>query len=164
MILRRYVCHFLTNWTFSLLVLSVSFYCDQFLEEAKHYALESDLKTSSTCNTEETRERRSELEKKKKKSWTKLLFPWLKSEKMNNTSARPATISQVFDSRRTNFSGPVFSTGEAMDGRRRRPLSGPINSLFRPTKRADTEIPYKCLDKTSSSQVVQTYGPVYLVR
>ncbi|KAL6576923.1 hypothetical protein OROMI_011199 [Orobanche minor] len=138
----------------------------RFLEEAKHYALESDFKTSSPYYTEETGERRSGLEEKtkKKKSWKKLLFPWLKSEKMNYTSTKPATKSQVSDVRRTNFSGPVFSTSEAVDGRRRRPLSGPINSLFRPTKRADIEIPYKCLDKTSSSQVVQTYGPVYLVR
>ncbi|XP_050383886.1 uncharacterized protein LOC126800548 [Argentina anserina] len=142
----------------------------EFLEEAKHYAFESDYQTSSTPYTEATGENRSEAsgqeKKKKKRSWKKLLFPWLKSEKMNKTSTKPATKSQVSDARRTNVSGPVFSTSEVMHGRRRRPLSGPINSLFKPTKRADSEVqvPYKCLEKTSSIQVVQTYGPVYLVR
>ncbi|XP_062025766.1 uncharacterized protein LOC133742092 [Rosa rugosa] len=136
----------------------------EFLEEAKHYALESDFQTSSTSYPEETGERRSGQEKKKKKSWKKLLFPWLKGEKVNKTSTKSATKSQVSDARRTNVSGPVFGTGKALDGRLRRPLSGPINSLFRPTIRADSEVPYKCLDKSGSPQVVQTYGPVYLVR
>lgn len=137
----------------------------QFLEEAKQYAIESDFQTSATY-PEETGERRLEPEKKKKKSWKKLLFPWLKDEKMSKTSTKPATKSQVSDARRTNVSGPVYGTGKAMDGqdgRQRRPLSGPITSLFKPTKRADDEIPYKCLKKTDSHKVVQTYGPVYLV-
>lgn len=161
---------FITSWQIKhslCLFLSVFFYflfyCDQFLEEAKQYALESDFQTSSTSYPEESGERRSGQEKKKK-SWKKLLFPWLKGEKLNKTSTKPATKSQVSDARRTNVSGPVFGTGKAMDGRLRRPLSGPINSLFRPTKRTDSEVPYKCLDKTGSTQVVQTYGPVYLVR
>lgn len=161
---------FITSWQIKhslCLFLSVFFYflfyCDQFLEEAKQYALESDFQTSSTSYPEESGERRSGQEKKKK-SWKKLLFPWLKGEKLNKTSTKPATKSQVSDARRTNVSGPVFGTVKVMDDRLRRPLSGPINSLFRPTKRTDSEVPYKCLDKTGSTQVVQTYGPVYLVR
>lgn len=137
------------------------FYCDQFLEEAKQYAIESDFQTSAPY-PEEIEERRVGQEKKKK-SWKKLLFPWLKGEKMNKNSTKPATKSQVSDARRTNVSGPVYGTGKAMEGRQRRPLSGPITGLFKPTKRADDEMPYKCLDKTGSHKVVQIYGPVYLV-
>ncbi|XP_050103093.1 uncharacterized protein LOC126582911 isoform X1 [Malus sylvestris] len=130
----------------------------QFLEEAKHYSIEGDVQASS----EEGGERRLGQEKKKK-SWKKLIFPWLKGEKLNKTTTKPATTSHVSNTKRTNVSGPVYGTGKATDGKHRRQMSGPIASLFNPTKRADNAMPYMCVNKNGSPQVGKTYGPVYLV-
>ncbi|KAK9281759.1 hypothetical protein L1049_004664 [Liquidambar formosana] len=134
----------------------------QFLEEARQHAREGDLKVPSP-NREEAGERSSGEEKKSKRSWKNSLFSWWKADKKTKPHVEPAIITQISNSRRGHVSGPIYGSGGGVIGRHRRPTSGPLTSLFNPTKRAENEMPYMCLDKLNNSHVVEAYGPVYLV-
>ncbi|KAI5336618.1 hypothetical protein L3X38_015886 [Prunus dulcis] len=96
----------------------------QFLEEAKHYAVEADFQKSSGYPGEGGERRLGQ--EKKKKSWKKFLFPWLKGDKMNKTSIKPETISHVSNTRRTNVSGPVYGTGKVTDAPQVVKTYGPV--------------------------------------
>ncbi|KAF3451946.1 hypothetical protein FNV43_RR08042 [Rhamnella rubrinervis] len=144
---------------------------NQFLQEAKRYIKETNPQASSTCPVEEEAAKRSSRlnrEKKKKKLWKKLLLPWWRSsdKKMSSTGMElPAINSQVSNAKRVCVSGPVHSSsGNANDGRHsRRPTSGPLTTLFNPTRKADNEIPYMCLNQLPSPRGGHSYGPVYMV-
>lgn len=145
----------------------------QFLQEAMHYARETNPQTSSTCPEEEEAAKRSsglnqEKKKKKKKLWKKLLLPWwkLSDKKMSSSGMElPAINSQVSNAKRGCVSGPVHgSSGKANDGRHsRRPTSGPLTTLINHTRKADNEIPYMCLNQLASPRGGHSYGPVYTV-
>ena len=113
---------------------------------------------------EEEEEEEKNKRKKKKKAWKTILLPWFKGEKKSDKpQVKLATSSK--HTRRGFTSGPVFSSsGNASVGGVRRPLSGPLmSSLFTPIKKAETEIPYVCLDHLGSPCPAKNYGPVYLV-
>lgn len=144
---------------------------DQFLQEAKHHAGQTNPKTSSICPEEDQAakgsSRQNQEKKKKKKLWKKMFSPWWKSDKkimISNTGMElPAVNSQA---KRVCVSGPVSSSGvKASDGGHRRPTSGPlITGLLNPTRKADNEIPYVCLNQLASPRGAQSsYGPVYMV-
>ncbi|XP_062087966.1 uncharacterized protein LOC133794641 [Humulus lupulus] len=139
----------------------------QFLEEAK-LNVNFNFEISSANNKEEAGKREPEQgknKKKKKKAWKTFLLPWWKGEKKSKSHTEQVTNSRVPNTKRGYASGPVYSCGMATtDNRPRRPTSGPIASLFNPTRRADTEVPYSCLDQLGCSTAsTYGYGPVYKV-
>ncbi|PON63104.1 Ubiquitin-fold modifier-conjugating enzyme [Parasponia andersonii] len=133
----------------------------QFLEEAKR---NENFEFEIPCaNPEVAGNRKQDHVKKKKKAWKVFLLPWLKGEKNSKSHMEPATNSRVPNTKRGFASGPIYSCGQALDGKHRRPTSGPIASLFNPSRRADTELPYMCLSQLGSPPTAQSYGPVYNV-
>ncbi|KAF4399407.1 hypothetical protein G4B88_022490 [Cannabis sativa] len=138
----------------------------QFLQEAKlNKKLNFEI---SSANKEEAGKRGPEQEKnekkKKKKAWKALLFPWLKGEKKSKSHIEQVTNSRVPKTKGGYASGPVYSCGMAAPvNKPRRPMSGPIATLFNPTRRSDTELPYLCLGQLgcSTSSSTNGYGPVY---
>ncbi|KGN58479.1 uncharacterized protein LOC101209455 [Cucumis sativus] len=134
----------------------------KFLEEAKHHATQQHFKAASI--EEETERKWLAQEKKNKKSWKNTLFSWLKSDKKSKSLPKPEKNPHTPNKRRVYVSGPIYSEAMTIDGRpRRRPMSGPIASLFNPTMRTETEIPYMCLHQLSAPNTNQNYGPIYLV-
>ncbi|XP_030490937.2 uncharacterized protein LOC115707196 [Cannabis sativa] len=135
----------------------------QFLQEAKlNKKLNFEI---SPANKEEAGKREPEQEKKKKKkAWKALLFPWLKGEKKSKSHIEQVTNLTVPKTKGGYASGPVYSCGMAAPvNKPRRPMSGPIATLFNPTRRSDTELPYLCLGQLgcSTSSSTNGYGPVY---
>ncbi|RVX16889.1 hypothetical protein CK203_003405 [Vitis vinifera] len=134
----------------------------QFLEEARRHARQGNPQGPSPHGDEAGKGRLSE-EKRSKKSWKSTLFSWWKADKKNKPSVEQVPCSRISDPRRGHVSGPIYGSGRRTDGKQRRPTSGPLTSLFNPTRRAETDIPYVSLKQLSSSHSAQAYGPVYLV-
>uniref|UniRef100_A0A5B7BDE1 Uncharacterized protein n=1 Tax=Davidia involucrata TaxID=16924 RepID=A0A5B7BDE1_DAVIN len=135
----------------------------QFLEEAREHA----CKENSSYPEEAGKKQLGEV-KKSKKSWKRSLFSWWKAEKRGNPSMEAPTSCQISNPRRGYVSGPICGTGGGGGGgascKPWRPTSGPLTTLFHPTKRVENEIPYMCLDQLNNHpHGVQSYGPVYLV-
>ncbi|XP_015901423.2 uncharacterized protein LOC107434465 [Ziziphus jujuba] len=151
---------------------------NQFLQQAKHYARESNLHNPPAHQEEEeeagkTRrlnEEKMKKKKKKKKQWKKIFLPWWKmggekgKPRMELSSANKSNVCDIGRSR-GYVSGPIVdsSGNKATDGRHRRPTSGPLASLFNPTRKAEKDIPYMCLNQLASPRGGQSYGPVYTV-
>ncbi|GFZ04360.1 hypothetical protein Acr_16g0009840 [Actinidia rufa] len=139
----------------------------QFLEEARKHESEENFEVAAQ-NPEEVRNKLSGEAKKNKKSWKRSIFSWWNFDRKSNSSMETPTSSHVTKPRgsRVSVSGPIHGGGGgrvATSCKARRPTSGPITSLFQPTKRVEDEIPYICLDKLNNPHDVQSYGPVYLV-
>ena len=145
----------------SLFIYSIFDY-DQFLEEARRHARQGNPQGPSPHGDEAGKGRLSE-EKRSKKSWKSTLFSWWKADKKNKPSVEQVPCSRISDPRRGHVSGPIYGSGRRTDGKQRRPTSGPLTSLFNPTRKAETDIPYVSLNQLSSSHSAQAYGPVYLV-
>uniref|UniRef100_A0A803NYH0 UBC core domain-containing protein n=1 Tax=Cannabis sativa TaxID=3483 RepID=A0A803NYH0_CANSA len=85
-------------------------------------------------------------------------------EKKSKSHIEQVTNSRVPKTKGGYASGPVYSCGMAAPvNKPRRPMSGPIATLFNPTRRSDTELPYLCLGQLgcSTSSSTNGYGPVY---
>ncbi|KAH7546988.1 hypothetical protein FEM48_Zijuj01G0259400 [Ziziphus jujuba var. spinosa] len=84
--------------------------------------------------------------------------------RMELSSANKSNVCDIGRSR-GYVSGPIVdsSGNKATDGRHRRPTSGPLASLFNPTRKAEKDIPYMCLNQLASPRGGQSYGPVYTV-
>ncbi|KAL6335300.1 hypothetical protein AAG906_029541 [Vitis piasezkii] len=134
----------------------------QFLEEARRHARQGNPQGPSPHGDEAGKGRLSE-EKRSKKSWKSTLFSWWKADKKNKPSVEQVPCSRISDPRRGHVSGPIYGSGRRTDSKQRRPTSGPLTSLFNPTRKAETDIPYVSLNQLSSSHSAQAYGPVYLV-
>ncbi|GMN36746.1 hypothetical protein TIFTF001_006264 [Ficus carica] len=143
-----------------------------FLEEAKRSERRAEFEVISSAVSEEDGKRKPHQEekkkKKKKKAWKVFLMPWWKGDKESKPLTKQETnFSHVSNVKKRGFaSGPVYySSGKERDGGPpRRPTSGPLSSLFNATRKADTEIPYMCLNKLDTPRGgAQTCGPVYLV-
>ncbi|XP_038684690.1 uncharacterized protein LOC119984687 [Tripterygium wilfordii] len=133
-----------------------------FLEEAREHAREVNPQ-APLSNPEKAGKGRLGEEKKNKKSWSSSLFKWWKVEKKSKPGAEPSNGSQVPNARSGNVSGPINGNARGFNRRHCRQNSGPVNSLFNPTKRGENEIPYMCLHQRSNSHASVAYGPVYLV-
>ncbi|KAJ7951425.1 Ubiquitin-fold modifier-conjugating enzyme [Quillaja saponaria] len=135
----------------------------QFLDEARQHGEEANAKTSSVYP--EAVKRSSEKEKKGKKSWKSSLVSWWKADKKIKSEVEPTTnSSQVSKTRRGQVSGPINGCyGNATDGKRWRPTSGPLTNLFNPKRKVENETPYVSLEQLTSSRPVQSFGPVYMV-
>ncbi|CAA0829496.1 Unknown protein [Striga hermonthica] len=130
----------------------------QFLEEAKRSTFQK------APTTPQVSEKQLNPAKKNRKSWKKSLFYWLKIDKKDKKPG--PNIEKAFKPKNGHVSGPVHpTTGKNTTSRARRPASGPITSIFSPTKGADEydRVPYVCLGQISDPHKVQSYGPVYLV-
>ncbi|EXB64654.1 hypothetical protein L484_017987 [Morus notabilis] len=145
----------------------------QFLEEAKRDERKTDFGIISSAESEEDgkiKPHQEETKNKKKKAWKPwkvfLLPLWKGEKKSKHHMEQEANFSHVSITKRGFASGPVYhSSGKDTDGRPRRLTSGPLSSLFSPARKADSEIPYMCLDKLNTPRFggARTYGPVYLV-
>ncbi|KAJ1390772.1 hypothetical protein SESBI_37179 [Sesbania bispinosa] len=127
----------------------------QFLEEAKQHVNEAKLKISSV-HPEES-------EKKDKKSWKSSLVSWWKADKKSKHQVIQSKVS-VSGKRKNNVSGPIYNCGKGPDVnvKYRRPISGPLTNLFKPTK-SEIPIPYMSLHQQNSPRPVYNYGPLYVV-
>ncbi|XP_027337349.1 uncharacterized protein LOC113851060 [Abrus precatorius] len=136
----------------------------QFLEEAKQHGKEAKLKSSSV-HPEEYGKTGSEKEKRGKKTWKSSLISWWKAEKKSKHREEPTkkSKSKVYGKRHGHFSGPIYNSCNGSDVKHWLPSSGPLTSLFKPTKREENEIPYISLHQQNSPRVVQNYGPLYVV-
>ncbi|QCE02451.1 hypothetical protein DEO72_LG8g463 [Vigna unguiculata] len=136
----------------------------QFLEEAKQHGKEQKLKSSSVY-PEESRKAGSEKEKKGKKSWKSSLTSWWKSDRKSNHGEKTTKNSKTRGgSGHAHSSGPMYKSCKSSDGKHWRPSSGPLVSLFKPTKREENEIPYISLQQQNHSPLAdQNYGPLYMV-
>ncbi|PSS18153.1 Regulatory protein [Actinidia chinensis var. chinensis] len=139
----------------------------QFLEEARKHAIKENFGVAAQ-NPEEAQKRQSGEAKKNKKSWKRSIFSRWKFEKKGNSGMETPTSSHISKPRgsRVSASGPIYG-GSGRSGatscKSHRQTSGPLTSLFQPTKRVEDGIPYICLDKLNNPHDVQSYGPVYLV-
>ncbi|XP_047166100.1 uncharacterized protein LOC124835241 [Vigna umbellata] len=138
----------------------------QFLEEAKQHGKEAKLKSSSVY-PEESRKAGSEKEKKGKKSWKSSLTSWWKSDRKSKHGEKTTKNSKPrggSGKRHAYSSGPMYKSCKSSDGKHWRPSSGPLVSLFKPTKREENEIPYISLQQQNNSPLAdQNYGPLYVV-
>ncbi|KAI4329019.1 hypothetical protein L6164_021326 [Bauhinia variegata] len=136
----------------------------QFLEEAKHHGKEAKLKSSSVY-PEEAEKKGTEKEKKAKKSWKTSLLSWWKADKKGNRKVESTKTSKakVSEKRQGHVSGPIYNAGKGKDAKHRYVKSGPLTSLFNPTKgkgeENEIEIPYMSLNPGK----VQNFGPTYKV-
>ncbi|KAK7285694.1 hypothetical protein RJT34_20472 [Clitoria ternatea] len=124
----------------------------QFLEESKQNVNEVKLRNSSVY-PEECGKTGLEKAKKDKKSWKRYLISWWKANKKSKHEAEP---TNSYGKRKGHVSGPIYYCGKGPHVKQWRPTSGPLTSLFKPTKREEGEIPYMPLNQ-------QNYGPLYLV-
>ncbi|CAK9144690.1 unnamed protein product [Ilex paraguariensis] len=138
----------------------------EFLEEARKHTSEGNFDVAPPYPEEEGKKQLVEVgERKNKKSWKSSLFSWLKPDKKSKPIVEPSnTTPYISKPKRGYVSGPIHGNGGGgAIGRPRRPTSGPIMSLFNPTKKVENEIPYMCLDQLNNPHGFQSYGPVYLV-
>lgn len=172
LIFASFSFHF-SSFSFHFLMLSCSKLV-QFLEEAKRNERKTDFGIISSAESEEDgkikphqEETKNKKKKKAWKPWKVFLLPlWKGEKKSKHHTEQEANFSHVSNTKRGFASGPVYHTsGKDTDGRPRRLTSGPLSSLFSPTRKADSEIPYMCLDKLNTPRCggARTYGPVYLV-
>nr|XP_027122461.1 uncharacterized protein LOC113739446 isoform X1 [Coffea arabica] len=114
-------------------------------------------------DTEETRKTESNGEKRNKKSWKSSLFSWLKSDKKSDNLVEPLHGSAAPKLGRGIVSGPLRGrAGGLVPAKPRKPVSGPLMSLFNPADKVDG-IPYMCLSHLTNPHEAQSFGPVYLV-
>lgn len=116
---------------------------------------------------EESRKAGSEKEKKGKKSWKSSLTSWWKSDSKSKHGEKTTKNSKPMGGsgkRHAHSSGPMYKSCKSSDGKHWRPSSGPLVSLFKPTKREENEIPYISLQQQNNSPLAdQNYGPLYVV-
>lgn len=135
----------------------------QFLQEARKRTCDEGNFKAAPRHSEETRKTQSNGEKRNKKSWKSSLFSWLKSDKKSKNLVEPLHGSATPKLSRGIVSGPTHgSAGGLIPARPRKPISGPLTSLFNPAKKED-EIPYISLSHLTNPHEAQSYGPVYLV-
>ncbi|TKY61159.1 hypothetical protein E2542_SST11009 [Spatholobus suberectus] len=138
----------------------------QFLEEAKQNVNEAKLRSSSV-HPEECGKRGLEKVKKDKKSWKSYLISRWKGDKKSKHMAEPTNNniceSKVYGKRKGHVSGPIYNCGKGPDVKYRRPTSGPPTSLFKSTKREESQIPYMSLHQQNCSRAAHNYGPLYVV-
>ncbi|KAK7294540.1 hypothetical protein RJT34_17429 [Clitoria ternatea] len=135
-----------------------------FLEEAKQHGKEVKLR-SSTVHPEESRKTGSEKEKKGKKSWKRSLISWWKADKKSKHREEHTNNSktEVCGRKQGHFSGPIYNSSNGSDKKHWHPSSGPLTSLFKPTKKEENEIPYVSLHQQNNPRGLQNYGPLYVV-
>lgn len=141
---------------------------NQFLEEARQHASSKLDPQNPSTNPEQYPKRKPvEVQKNNKKSWKNSLISWWKLHKKSKPSTKPEdTSNHVSRPKKGHVSGPIYGIGvRAKDSiRQRRPVSGPVASLFDPNKKIENDdIPYMCLDKVNITNNDKSYGPVYLV-
>ncbi|KAL6996181.1 hypothetical protein U1Q18_006315 [Sarracenia purpurea var. burkii] len=136
----------------------------QFLEEARKHTGEENFKVTAQY-PDEAQKRQADETKKKKKSWKRSLFSWWKTNKKINSSNEPLTCLNISEPgcRHLSASGLLYGSRGRAGCKPQHPKSAPLESFFPPTKRAENEMPYVCLDKLNNPHNVQSYGPVYLV-
>ncbi|KAK7275488.1 hypothetical protein RIF29_16607 [Crotalaria pallida] len=146
----------------------------QFLKEAKQHGKEAKQKSSSSVYPEESRKGGSDKEKKGKKSWKSSLISWWKIDKKtkhreeHNNNNNKSCETKVISGKRQgghHVSGPIYNcSSNGGDVKQWRPKSGPMTSLFKATKREESEIPYVSLNQqNNNSRAVHNYGPLYVV-
>ena len=135
------------------------------MEEAKQHGKEAKLKCSSVHPEESTGPDKGK--KKGKKSWKSSLVSWWKADKKSkpreeNTNNNPQ--SKVSGKRHGHVSGPIYNNStKGPDRKHWHSTSGPLTSLFKPTKRKESEIPYMSLHQGNTPHASQNYGPLYVV-
>lgn len=149
--------------------MSVRYFCDQFLEEARKHA--NSVKLESTLHSYEKTTAAAGTDKGKR-SWKNTLFFWRKSAKKENKSHEGmptrAANGSAASNRRTGrpVSGPLPRSYKDRAGtghRVSRPLSGPLAGCFTPTRAEETEIPYMSVGTQRHSNGVKPFGPIYRV-
>ncbi|KAG8388448.1 hypothetical protein BUALT_Bualt02G0126900 [Buddleja alternifolia] len=135
----------------------------EVLEEARKNAFHG---TINTTNLEPARKKQIDGEIKKRKSWKKSLFSWLRTDRKTKSTKHPTNGNAVSKPKRGHVSGPVLeSEGCVATGKARKGVSVPLASLFRSTRTAEEEheVPYMCLSQLNNPRKVKFYGPVYSV-
>ncbi|KAK8629222.1 hypothetical protein V6N13_078073 [Hibiscus sabdariffa] len=132
----------------------------QFLEEATQHAGGDThvnfLRSSSSCSKQVGGH------EKKKKLWKISLFSWWNFDRKNKSSSDPVQVSKPTKGYGYG-SGPLRGIAGGIDTACRRASSGPVSTLFNPTKKLENEVLYMCLNQPKEPYQIKDYGPVYLV-
>ncbi|CAM8955979.1 unnamed protein product [Rhodiola kirilowii] len=134
----------------------------QFLEEAKQHAQEASSQPLVSEKEKLAADKIPVKDKKSNKSWkASTIISWLK---LSKPRAQPSSTLAAIKQKKVSASGPVCSSEGRDYVKPKRQLSGQLNGLFTPLRKADTKMQYISLAKLDTNRSLQSNVPIYTVR